>query len=163
MSSRVDALVTYYRFVHESRMKDIPILNAALVVEALGFEAGIRSQDDEHSTLEGVLITPWFMSLVRIPDVYVELPNGVGRKFVRAFGSETFEFIGAYDQGIGYHEACALFSPMDGFSSQVQARETAAASLALLRSSSAPSGAHEDIPARRAFLTGRRIASGASY
>jgi [NiFe] hydrogenase assembly HybE family chaperone len=82
---------------------------------------------------------------------------------VRDFGNERFEFIGAHDPALGYHETCALFSPMGGFATQAQARETAEASLALLRPAPepAPVPAAEPVPARRAFFTGRRGAPGA--
>jgi hypothetical protein len=77
----------------------------------------------------------------------------VGQRFERQFGSECFDFLGAHDPDIGYHEACALFSPMAEFATQALARETALAALALTRPAPAP--APEPVPARRAFLLGR--------
>ena len=91
--------------------------------------------------------------------------NRIARKFVRDFGSERFEFIGAHDDAVGYHETCALFSPMDGFATQALAVETAVASLALVRPVKSPSPASgkaaEPLPARRAFFMIRRSGPGA--
>ena len=156
MEHRVTALVQFYRLVQTERMQGVPILNPALSVEAVGFQWG----DDGQTVAEGVLITPWFMSLVRLPVAWEDHRGRVGRKAVRDFGNERFEFIGAHDPALGYHETCALFSPMGGFATQAQASETAEASLALLRPAPAPVPAAKPVPARRAFFTGRRGAPG---
>jgi [NiFe] hydrogenase assembly HybE family chaperone len=158
MEHRVSALVQFYRLVQTERMQGVPILNPALSVEAVGFAWG----DDERTVAEGVLITPWFMSLVRLPSAVEGHGGRVARKSVHGFGNERFEFIGAHDPAVGYHETCALFSPMGGFQSQEQARETALASLSLLRPEPPPAPAAQAVPARRAFFTGRRSAPGAS-
>lgn len=156
MEHRVSALVHFYRFVQTERMQGVPILNPALSVEAVGFVWG----DAGQTVAEGVLITPWFMSLVRLPAVLEDHGGRVARKAVHGFGTERFEFIGAHDPRVGYHETCALFSPMGGFPSQARARETAEASLALLRPAPVATPAAEPVPARRAFFTGRRAAPG---
>jgi [NiFe] hydrogenase assembly HybE family chaperone len=153
LDARVLALVDFYRRVQHERMAGIPLLNAALAVEAVGFAWGQAAAPGEGEVAEGVLITPWFMSLLRLPAQ--PLPHGgrVGQRFERQFGSECFDFLGAHDPDIGYHEACALFSPMAEFATQALARETALAALALTRPAPAP--APEPVPARRAFLLGR--------
>ena len=155
MEHRVSALVQFYRLVQTERMQGVPILNPALSVEAVGFQWG----DDEQTVAEGVLITPWFMSLVRLPLQAQPHAGRVGCKTVRDFGCERFDFIGGHEWPLGYHETCALFSPMQGFAGQDQARETALASLALLRPAppaEIPVAAAQPIPARRAFLLARR-------
>lgn len=151
LEPRVQALVAHFERVQAERMQGIPLLNAALQVEAVGFEWGA---DTEEPVAEGVLITPWFMSLVRLPAQ--ALPHGgqVGRSFVREFGSERFDFIGAHDPAVGYHETCALFSPMGGFGTQALARETAREALALTRP--APPAVPAPVPPRRAFFLGGR-------
>lgn len=155
LDERVQQLVDFYRQVQTGRMQGIPILNPALCVEAVGFQfAG-----DDPATAEGVLITPWFMSLVRLPMAHTPHGGRVGRSGVHAFGNERFDFIGAHDPAVGFHQTCALFSPMGDFRSQAQARETAVEALALLRPvPSAPrheSPAAAPVPPRRAFLFGR--------
>ena len=157
---RVWLLEAFYRRVQAERMQGIPILNPALAVEAVGFELGAPTTEGEEPVAEGVLITPWFMSLVRLPLQAQPHAGRVGRKTVRDFGCERFDFIGGHELPLGYHETCALFSPMQGFASQDQARETALASLALLRpappaETPAPVMT-EPVPARRAFLLARR-------
>lgn len=164
LAARVQTLVDFYRHVQTERMQGIPLLNPALSVEAVGFEWVAPEATDPVA--EGVLITPWFMSLLRLPSV--NLPHGhrVGRKAVRDFGSERFDFIGAHDPAIGYHETCALFSPMNGFATQDLARDTAWASLALVRpqpeADAVPPVAAEPLPARRAFFMARRPDAGAA-
>ena len=158
MEHRVSALADFYRLVQRERMQGVPILNPALSVEAVGFRWG----DDGQTVAEGVLITPWFMSLVRLPQTLEDHGGRVGCKAVHDFGNERFEFIGAHDPALGFHETCALFSPMGGFATQAQARETAEAALALLRPAPAAVPVAEPVPARRAFFTGRRAVSGAS-
>ncbi|MDR7096592.1 [NiFe]-hydrogenase assembly chaperone HybE [Hydrogenophaga laconesensis] len=157
LEERVLALENFYRLVQVERMQGIPLLNAALQVEAVGFEWS--AADAEEPVAEGVLITPWFMSLVRLPAQ--PLPHGhrVGRSTVHAFGSERFDFIGAHDPAVGFHETCALFSPMGEFTTQALARETAREALALTRPApvAAPAPAvREPVPARRAFFLGGR-------
>jgi len=166
LAARVQALVDFYRHVQHERMLDIPLLNPALHVEAVGFEWAAGAEETTEPMAEGVLITPWFMSLLRLPSMNLPHGNRVGRKAVRDFGSERFEFIGAHDPALGYHEACALFSPMNGFTSQDLVRETALASLALVRPEpeapvEAPVAA-EPLPARRAFFMARRPDAGAA-
>lgn len=152
MEHRVTALVNFYRRVESERMQGIPILNPALSVQALGF----RLADEEDAVAEGVLITPWFMSLVRLPLDVQDHAGRVGRKRVLAFGNERFDFIGAHDPAVGFHEACALFSPMADFRDQDQARETAQAVLDQLRPPPpAPAPVAEAMPARRAFFLAR--------
>ena len=164
LDERVQQLVDFYRHVHTQRMQGIPILNPALCVEAVGFQWAESADEGTAHVGEGVLITPWFMSLVRLPAVLEGHGGRVGRKTVRDFGNERFDFIGAHDPAVGYHEACALFSPMGGFSSQAQAVETALASLALLRPEPAPlvAAAPVPVPARRAFFMARRPEPGAA-
>lgn len=156
LEGRVLALESFYRFVQTERMQGIPLLNAALCVEAVGFEWGA---DAEDPVAEGVLVTPWFMSLVRLPAQAQPHGNRVGRSVVREFGSERFDFIGAHDDAIGYHETCALFSPMGEFTTQALARETAQEALALTRPAPVAAPApvvREPVPSRRAFFLGGR-------
>ncbi len=170
LQERVDALTRHFVRVQAERMAGIPLLNPVLCVEAVGFEWAAQSDDEVGSppVAEGVLITPWFMSLVRLP--WAVLPHGhrVGCRAVHRFGCERFDFIGGHDAVLGFHETCALFSPMDGFSSQALARDTALASLALVRPpavapaapTTAPTPA-EPVPSRRSFLLGGRARQGA--
>jgi len=151
LDERVQHLLDFYRRVETERMQGIPILNPALSVEAVGFRVALN----EAAVAEGVLITPWFMNLVRLP-LSVEGHAGlVGRKRVHAFGTERFEFIGAHDPSLGFHESCALFSPMNDFGHQTLARETAQEVMTALTPLDTPPAPAPAVPARRAFLFGR--------
>jgi [NiFe] hydrogenase assembly HybE family chaperone len=160
LTLRVTALEDFYRQVQRERMQDIPLLNPALRVEAVGFQ---WATSDADPIAEGVLITPWFMSLVRLPAIVQAHQGRVGCKQVRDFGGECFDFIGAHDPAIGYHETCALFSPMADFDSQTRAGDTAREVLAALRpqpaANPAPVPAPEPMPARRAFFLARARSS----
>ncbi|MDR2838815.1 MAG: [NiFe]-hydrogenase assembly chaperone HybE [Azonexus sp.] len=151
---RLAALVAHFERVQVERMSGVPLLNAALFVEAIGF---IWQEEKDGLIAEGILITPWFMSLWRLPAQHLPLGDRVGQSVARHFGSESFDFMTAFDPAIGYHESCALFSPMHDFASQEDARNTALAALAQLRpvvvaSPAASSTASPPVPSRRAFL-----------
>jgi [NiFe] hydrogenase assembly HybE family chaperone len=174
LRERVAALVAHFERVQAERMGGIPLLNAALRVEAVGFawnddadpapplavNAGGGApipppEPDAARVAEGVLITPWFMSLWRLPAEHLPYSGRGGRSVARDFGGESFDFMIAFDPAIGYHESCALFSPMHEFDSQERARDTALAVLAQLRlTPKVPTSAArpEAVPARRAFL-----------
>ncbi|HEY9095591.1 MAG TPA: [NiFe]-hydrogenase assembly chaperone HybE [Hydrogenophaga sp.] len=171
LTQRVAALTDHFCRVQHERMAGVALLNPALAVAAVGFEWGDAQRGGEPDVAEGVLITPWFMSLVRLPARVLPLRHLTGVKFVRDFGSERFDFIGAHDLAVGYHETCALFSPMQGFDHQERALETAREVLALTRpppTLSTPPEPTEAVPAaqplpsRRAFfLPGRQAQPGA--
>lgn len=128
---RVAALVAHFEQVRTTRMVGVPLLNPALRVEAVGFQ--VAPAEAGFDGAEGVLITPWFMSLVRLPAQAQHHGQRVGQKQVRHFGAERFDFLSAHDPALGGHETCALFSPMNGFASHEQAHDTALAALALIR------------------------------
>lgn len=148
---RAAQLAAFYRQVHHNRMAGISILNTALHVEPIGFKQAL----DETSTAEGVLITPWFLSLVRLPLLLQAHEDRVGHKQISSFGNEQFEFIGAHDPAVGFHETCTLFSRMADFETQADAQEVAVAVLAQLRTTSSPSQQAESVSSRRSFLFGR--------
>lgn len=182
---RTDALVALFEHVRTTRMTGVPILNPALRVEVVGFEAlnrtpatdpsacsaidsiAIKQPHPERSSPAfppgaiGILITPWFMNLVYVPLLRVDEPDRAGGSTPHAVGSERFEFIAAYEPGFGSFEACSLFSPMFEFADQATAVATAQAVLAELRRApvaptvAAPQPA-PDGAGRRAFLFGRR-------
>ncbi len=124
MERRTKALVADFTEVFHSRMRDLPMVNQALHVQTIGF------QPHEGGFL-GVLIAPWFMNLVLLPG-----PDRVamktGAKEVLAFASGDYEFMHATREMVGPYMACALFSPMGDFTSQLQAVEVARAAMAEL-------------------------------
>jgi [NiFe] hydrogenase assembly HybE family chaperone len=107
-------------------MQDMPMVNPALSVEAVGF----RPWADHWL---GVLVTPWFMNLWLMPRVLAKW-QPIGERETRhyVFPAGVFEFIGGRDPALGDYQACSLFSPMFEFSDPANARDTAVAALAAL-------------------------------
>jgi [NiFe] hydrogenase assembly HybE family chaperone len=120
------ALQQAFRSVLEEQMRDMPMLNPALCVEAVGF----RPWSDHWL---GILVTPWFMNLVLMPRVTAKW-QAIGERESRhhVFPAGVFEFIGGRDAALGDYQACSLFSPMFEFADQRQAHDTAVAALAAL-------------------------------
>jgi [NiFe] hydrogenase assembly HybE family chaperone len=116
-----EALAAFYRGA-ERAMRDLPIYNPALQVAAIGFHAS-----EDHAF--GVVVTPWFMNLVRVP-----LDDGSslaqGDAVARALPAGTLEFTVGRLDGFSAIESCSLFSPMFGFADQLAAETAAAAALA---------------------------------
>lgn len=112
--------------VWHSKMRDVPIVNKLLRVQAVGFRLV------EGRPL-GVLVAPWFMNLVMLPGVDEDWSDMVtGSKEEIDFPSGTYEFIRNRREMVGGYKACSLFSPMGEFRSQAQAVEVARAVMAAL-------------------------------
>ena len=107
----------------QTRMHDVPVLNPALSVQALGF---FRYQQDWL----GVLITPWFMNLLLLPEPdSTWQTQAPGSKFSRTFPYGVFEFTMANEAQLGVYAVCSLFSPMFQFEGQAAAVAAAKAAL----------------------------------
>lgn len=121
METRTRALVADFTEVFHSKMRDVPMVNHALHVQAVGF------QPYEGGFL-GVLVAPWFMNLVFLPPQY-RPALATGKKEVLNFPSGAYEFMHANREMTGPYLACALFSPMGDFTSQLQVVEVARAAM----------------------------------
>lgn len=143
--ARAQTLCQIYQRIAQTRMAGLPMLNARLVVETVGFAA----LGEAH--LLGVLITPWLMSLVHAPAVADLRPQAVGRVQRLTLCAQRFEFLSAFDDQFGRHATCALFSPMDEFHNAPHARAVAEDVLRSLRAPAPNAG-------RRALLLGRQAA-----
>ena len=84
-----------FAHIAQTRMDGVPIVNGALSVKAVGtceWQGGILS----------VLITPWFMNLVLLPDEgddWHRLPVGSERSQVFASGRYNFRMAGDDNAG----------------------------------------------------------------
>lgn len=154
LAARVDLLAATFRDIARERMHGLPMVNPALQVEAIGFivDEGVA---DEPPVAAGVLLTPWFMSLLRLPLVRIDDRSGIGLCRRLAFGQEHFDFIGSHKPALGRFESCSLFSPVFEFADHEAARATAHAVLDALRTAPPASPVR---PARRGFLFGRAAA-----
>lgn len=131
-----------FRRIEAETMADVPILNPALTVEAVGFT---RRQD--HWL--GIVITPWFMNLVLVPGAAESWQSvAPGLRLFRKFPSGDFAFLGSNEPEVGEFQSCSLFSPMGQFASQAEAREVALAALAALQ---AEPVAAAPAPSKQAF------------
>jgi [NiFe] hydrogenase assembly HybE family chaperone len=109
-----------------AQMRDMPLVNPTLAVEAVGF----RPWQDHWL---GVVITPWFMNLWLMPRVVAKW-QAIGERETRhhVFPAGVFAFIGGRDPVLGDYQACSLFSPMFEFTDQAAAHEMAVAVLDVL-------------------------------
>ena len=107
--------------IETERMQGIPILNPALRVKAVGFQAW-------QGHCLGVLITPWFMNLMLLPsegDAWQGMKPG--DKQLHQLPSGPYEFILGEEPGVGRYQTCSLFSPVFEFADQETAEATAEA------------------------------------
>ena len=115
-----------YRRIRDTGMRDIPILNPALDVTTAGFRRW-------KGTWIGVLVTPWSMNVLRIPLVTgLQAHRATGTASTVNLPAGALEFLACEEPGIGYYEACSLFSPVLQFSEQAAAVATAEAALGML-------------------------------
>ncbi|AYQ57679.1 (NiFe) hydrogenase assembly chaperone [Bathymodiolus thermophilus thioautotrophic gill symbiont] len=130
-SNNVNRLEAHYQSVCVNQMADIPILNKALEVEAVGFVDWGHSKDQSEVEV-GVLITPWFMNIVLLPKDSMRQEVRVGKTVNILFPDGEYSFLTQVDADFGIYLTCSLFSPMFDFKTQRDARETAAAAMAQL-------------------------------
>jgi [NiFe] hydrogenase assembly HybE family chaperone len=125
-----------FQAIADTRMRDIPILNPRLSVEALGF---CRWQ---HYWI-GILITPWFMNILCLPgDDRDWEPLASGTTCTLELPSGSYGFLAASEAQLGPYLSCSLFSPVLQFTDMAQAREVATAALdALLKTPDSPAEA----------------------
>lgn len=137
-----------FKRIHAERMRDLPLLNPALAVAAIGFA---RHGDDWR----GVLVTPWGINLLLLPAVADwPVPSPLERVF-RQYPAGTFAFLPNHEEGLGDYLACPLISDVKPFVDHETALQTARACLIALDIAAAQPA--EDSPrqlsgARRRFL-----------
>lgn len=126
LSSLTHRLVADFREIWHAKMRDVPMVNKLLTVEAVGF----RLVDGRPL---GVLISPCFTNLVQLPAEGEDWSTlSAGPKELIEFPSGAYEFIHNTREMTGGYKACSLFSPMGEFSSQMQAKEVAEAVMVAL-------------------------------
>ncbi|GAA0309817.1 [NiFe]-hydrogenase assembly chaperone HybE [Rhodovulum strictum] len=121
IATRAAALEADFREIWHAKMRDVPLCNKALHVEAVGFVA-------HEGRALGVLVAPWCMNLVMLPaegEDWSTLTPGTKEEIV--FPSGIYEFLHNVRPMVGGYKACSLFSPMGDFPSQLQVVEVARA------------------------------------
>ena len=151
----VDALVKRFARIGDERMRDLPLYNAALKVEAIGF----RGFGEDWL---GVLITPWFMNVMLLPKESEAMDMARMGKSVRIdLPAGPANFLHSGDEEYGAFKSLSLYSPMFDFANQDTARAAArGALLKLMRSPAkeaepATAPAEKKAPSRRDLLRGR--------
>jgi [NiFe] hydrogenase assembly HybE family chaperone len=146
------ALEAAFRRIADTRMQGLPICNDALQVQAVGFRPW-------QGNLLGVLLTPWAMNLVLLPQTdptYRRLRVGECQRW--RLPAAALDFMAGEEPDCGSYQACSLFSPAFEFADQQTAVATAEAVMEALFRSNAPAEAAPAVrveSSRRAFLTGR--------
>ncbi len=119
-------LEAVFQAIAQGPLAGSSIQNPALAVQATGF----RVHDGRW---HGILITPWFMSLIVLPgeqDDWGEMSSGTGRTLALPTGEVAF--MHAQAEGLGTYLTHSLFSPMHDFPHQDYALAMAEAVLAEL-------------------------------
>lgn len=101
-----DWLAAHYRRVHAERMHDLPFVNPALGVAAVGFA---REQGDWL----GIMLTPWFLNLFLLPGggtLWRDIAAGERRAVALPCG--TLHFIADDDPDLGPYQYCPLIAPV---------------------------------------------------
>jgi [NiFe] hydrogenase assembly HybE family chaperone len=157
-------LVAHFTRVWQDSMHDMPFVNSALQVEAVGFR---RYEGDWL----GAVVTPWFINLFLLPgggSLWQDLPTGQQRTLEFPVGQ--LDFIGDNnplpDAALAAYQYCPLLHSVQHLPDQSTARQAAeSALLALMAPPPADAGAEPASdsvpeaaparPSRRAFLGGR--------
>lgn len=140
-----ERLAAAYRDIGDRAMRDLPIYNDALDVEAIGFRRF-------EGAVIGIMVTPWFMNVVMPADQIARAVSGSSLR-VRLPAGEI-ELALSEVQPIGRIASCSLFSPMFGFADMAAARATAEAALAELMLPADNRAAATSTIDRRNFLRG---------
>ncbi|NNF71323.1 MAG: [NiFe]-hydrogenase assembly chaperone HybE [Rhodobacteraceae bacterium] len=144
-------LVTDFREVFHAKMRDVPMINAALQVEAVGFRL-------YEGRPIGVLVSPWFMNLILLPGAEDDWSDLIpGEKEFVPFPSGEYEFLHNTRDLTGGYKACSLFSPMGDFNTQAQA--VAVADAVMLALFDEANRAETEAPTRRRMISGGMASS----
>lgn len=112
-------LEAHYQQIWTTRMHDLPFVNPALQVEAVGF---VRHDGDWL----GVVITPWFLNLLLLSGggpLWGDIPAGERRYLNLPCG--TLQFIADDDPEIGPYQYCPLIAPVSSIPDHATARQAA--------------------------------------
>ena len=147
MTIAVADLVARYEAIYQERMRDLPIVNPKLAVAAVGFD---RWEDQDL----GILVTPWFMNLVLLPDSDNLADVAQGTQVECRFPSGPCELTVYHDEELGTYLAAVLFRTVADFPDQETAVAIAEEALAQIVTE-APQEETEKV-SRRGLLTGLR-------
>lgn len=115
MNGIVDNLVTRFQQIGVERIFGLPIYNDALNVEAVEFQPC-------DGGLIGVLITPWFMNIMLLPeDTSPWQTQELGVKVKYKLDSGEHEFVIGEDEEVGRYLFRTVTSPTHCYKKQIAA------------------------------------------
>lgn len=114
VSDSVKRLEQVYETIRRERMGDMPFVNPALGVRAIGFRAWREFE-------AGILLTPWCMNLILLPTAPDASPTMPGHEIEHRFPSGDYRFVAGEEPELGRYLSCSLFSPMFDFPDQATA------------------------------------------
>ena len=106
LSDSVARLTSAFRHIAATRMAGLPMNHGGLTVEAIGFRAW-------EGKIAGVLVLPWAINLVILPDADGEfhaLAPDVRQRW--RFPSGDYDFMGGKEPECGAFHFCSLISPV---------------------------------------------------
>jgi len=145
MTDTIVKMVQQFETIYLEHMQDLPVINKALQVEAVGFR-------DYHGDQLGVLITPWFMNLILLPEVDNWSNSPQGDTSSIDFPSGRIEFAVSHDKVLGTYLSAVAFRGVVELADQATARKLA---LEVLSDLMKPPRNERTI-SRRDLLTGLR-------
>ena len=118
----IQKIIARFRVIDSERMRDLPIYNSALYVEALHFQM-IETEADKK-VLIGALITPWFINVLLIHTDEIETAE-LGQRISYRLPAGDFEFMVGEDEELGRYDFYTLASPVLKYKTQHFARSLA--------------------------------------
>ena len=122
---RITKLVQRFTHIGDTGMRDLPIYNHNLEVEAVGFQLTDKGW-------LGVLITPWFINVILLPEQKVAASVPLGEKVTHELPSGEHVFTVGEDDEVGGYDFITLASPTLKFKSQQLAHDAAKKALTKL-------------------------------
>jgi len=115
MNNIVTSLVDRFRQIGTERIVGLPIYNDALHVEAIEFQPCAGGQI-------GVLVTPWFMNIMLLPDdTSAYQHQELGEKVKYQLVSGEHEFVIGEDEQVGRYLFRTVTSPTHCYKKQIAA------------------------------------------
>ncbi|OGB58123.1 MAG: hypothetical protein A2503_07635 [Burkholderiales bacterium RIFOXYD12_FULL_59_19] len=138
-----EAVAAAFFRIQQTSMAGVPILNPVLSVEAIDFQRW-------QGQWLGMVVTPWCMSLTLLPgNTQGWVSVGVNKRRFIKFPAGDFAFLSGHEDELGEYQSCSLFSPMNKFSSQFEAVQTARAALIGLLTEPVPASEKTTEPAAK--------------
>lgn len=155
-SARISAV---FEAVAATRMRDFPLANPALRIEAVGMRVW-------QGLWVGVLVTPWAMNLLLLPADGAAADFrllATGQEQHWSFPSGEYGFYGLAEADLGPCQMCSLASPLLEYRSHEEAVAVAHEILSALfaaEPAARPAAAAAPSCTRRDFLRGRTTGAG---